>query len=254
MYGKSFLLIKPDGVEKKIIKEVIESITEASLSIVRQDSIFLSQIDIMNIWPYAQSDIVSRQLLFKYLLNKECILFLLEALEVDIYCITSNIKRSLRKKYGVHQYLSVVHSPSSKEEYEKDISVFQKKRKKLIKNDTIIGDFRCYQRLRKTDVSLLCHKIDAYLNGKPSEMFENYGKIGRVIYLNKNGINDSYYLAGILCDELGYSLDMSFYLAISVNYFGQFPVVNLGRSDYSATFIEELFSKYGYEIHIEEEI
>lgn len=62
MYGKSFVLVKPDGMNKEIKDEIIQTIQNRSISVVKQQKICLTVSDIENIWPYTQSDIVSRQL------------------------------------------------------------------------------------------------------------------------------------------------------------------------------------------------
>lgn len=254
MCGKSFLLIKPDGLDKKIVEEIIMNLQEKHIRIVKQELVYLTELDIMNIWPYTQSDIVSRQLLFSYLLNKKCVLYYLEAFVNDIYRITSEIKNIIRRKYGVHQYLSIAHSPSSQAEYKKDMQVFQKKIKSLVENKTIIGTFECYKQLEKENIIDLCQKISEYLNGDVNDFFNGFNKGRQVLYLHKNNINDSYFLAGILCDELGYSLDRSFYLAISVNYFTYFPIMKLEEGDCRTIEIQNIFRRYRYKTDITEGI
>ena len=70
MYGKSFVLVKPDGMNKEIKDEIIQTIQNRSISVIKQQKICLTVSDIENIWPYTQSDIVSRQLFMNYLLDE----------------------------------------------------------------------------------------------------------------------------------------------------------------------------------------
>ena len=52
MYGKSFVLVKPDGMNKEIKDEIIQTIQNRSISVVKQQKICLTVSDIENIWPY----------------------------------------------------------------------------------------------------------------------------------------------------------------------------------------------------------
>lgn len=85
MYGKSFVLVKPDGMNKEIKDEIIQTIQNRSISVVKQQKICLTVSDIENIWPYTQSDIVSRQLFMNYLLDKVCLLLYLESSKESLY-------------------------------------------------------------------------------------------------------------------------------------------------------------------------
>ena len=119
---------------KEIKDEIIQTIQNRSISVVKQQKICLTVSDIENIWPYTQSDIVSRQLFMNYLLDKVCLLLYLESSKESLYKDIAAIKKKFRNRYGVHQYLSIMHTPGSYEEYMKDMIVFQKKSKGLEKN------------------------------------------------------------------------------------------------------------------------
>ena len=206
MYGKSFVLVKPDGMNKEIKDEIIQTIQNRSISVVKQQKICLTVSDIENIWPYTQSDIVSRQLFMNYLLDKVCLLLYLESSKESLYKDIAAIKKKFRNRYGVHQYLSIMHTPGSYEEYMKDMIVFQKKSKGFEKNNTIIGSFKCYDKLNKCDIVRLCEKIEKYLNGDYKKIIrERENKQFLVVY--KNGVNDSYFMVGILGDYLNYSFE-----------------------------------------------
>lgn len=91
-YGKSFVLVKPDGMNKEIKDEIIQTIQNRSISVVKQQKICLTVSDIENIWPYTQSDIVSRQLFMNYLLDKVCLLLYLESSK-------ESLSHKLKKEY-----------------------------------------------------------------------------------------------------------------------------------------------------------
>ena len=97
MYGKSFVLVKPDGMNKEIKDEIIQTIQNRSISVVKQQKICLTVSDIENIWPYTQSDIVSRQLFMNYLLDKVCLLLYLESSKESLYKDIAAIKKKFRK-------------------------------------------------------------------------------------------------------------------------------------------------------------
>ena len=138
-----------------------------------------------------------------------------------------------------------MHTPGSYEEYMKDMIVFQKKSKGLEKNNTIIGSFKCYDKLNKCDIVRLCEKIEKYLNGDYKKIIrERENKQFLVVY--KNGVNDSYFMVGILGDYLNYSFDLCYYLAYSINYHTRFPILEIENSRYDITKIMNTFGKYGY--------
>lgn len=252
MYGKSFVLVKPDGMNKEIKDEIIQTIQNRSISVVKQQKICLTVSDIENIWPYTQSDIVSRQLFMNYLLDKVCLLLYLESSKESLYKDIAAIKKKFRNRYGVHQYLSIMHTPGSYEEYMKDMIVFQKKSKGLEKNNTIIGSFKCYDKLNKCDIVRLCEKIEKYLNGDYKKIIrERENKQLLVVY--KNGVNDSYFMVGILGDYLNYSFGLCYYLAYSINYHTRFPILEIENSRYDITKIMNTFGKYGYRTDVKKE-
>ena len=115
-----------------------------------------------------------------------------------------------------------------------DMIVFQKKSKGLEKNNTIIGSFKCYDKLNKCDIVRLCEKIEKYLNGDYKKIIrERENKQFLVVY--KNGVNDSYFMVGILGDYLNYSFDLCYYLAYSINYHTRFPILEIENSRYDIT-------------------
>ena len=169
----------------------------------------------------------------------------LESSKESLYKDIAAIKKKFRNRYGVHQYLSIMHTPGSYEEYMKDMIVFQKKSKGLEKNNTIIGSFKCYDKLNKCDIVRLCEKIEKYLNGDYKKIIrERENKQFLVVY--KNGVNDSYFMVGILGDYLNYSFGLCYYLAYSINYHTRFPILEIENSRYDITKIMNTFGKYGY--------
>lgn len=246
MCGKSFILVKPDGVELDLVDKIIQKIKEKDILVVEQQEIYLDYLDILNLWPYTQSDIVSRQLFLDYLVGKKCILLQLEFWEYSMHSDILEIKNYFRKKYGQHQFLSVIHSPVTYEEYIKDINIFKKKVKNLVTNKTIIGKFNCYNELNKKNVDILCKEIQRYLNYDYEYWIREYAIDKSFLVVQKNGINDSYFLVGILGDYLKYSLGLCYYLAFSINYFGCFPIMLLEESKSNLSYITVVLEKYAY--------
>lgn len=247
MYGKSFVLIKPDGVKLEVTDEIAKMFEQKEIRIIKKKNIFLNISDILNLWPYTQSDIVSRQLFSNYLIGKKCILLQVESSKPSLYDEIAEIKEIFRKKYGRHQFKSVIHTPGIPKEYIKDMMVFEGKIKRLVPNKTIIGSFECYSYLEKCDLAILCQKIQAYLNIDHRKLIQELGKNRWFLVLYKNGLNDSYFLMGILREYLNYSFELSYYLAFSVNYFKAFPILLLDNTKYEISEIRSILEKYSYE-------
>lgn len=250
MYGKTFILVKPDGIELNLIDKIIQKIKEKDISVIKQEDIFLNTSDILNLWPYTQSDIVSRQLFLNYLLGKRCILLQLESSKSSLYEDISEIKKNFRKKYGHHQFLSVMHTPGDHKEYIKDVKVFERKMEGIIPNKTIIGSFKCYVDLDKYNLINLCQKIQLHMNIDHRKLIQEIGTDKSFLIACKNGINDSCFLVGILCDYLRYSFELSYYLAFSVNYYMHFPIMLLKNTDYNIAEIRGVLEKYAYKTMI----
>lgn len=250
MYGDSFLLIKPDGNKKELKDEIVQRLFERNICILKQESIYLTELDIKNIWPYTQSDIVSKQLFMNYLLEKECILLFLKSTQKTLYKDVAEIKKKLRDKYGVHQYSSVIHTPGSYEEYKKDLSVFEKRKKEIVKNNTVIGSFKCYDLINKSDIVELCKQIENLLNKGYRKIIREHEYNATFLVVYKNGINDSYFMVGILGDFLKYPFDVCYYLAYSINYHTKFPILKIENSEYDIVKIREVFTKYNYKTAI----
>lgn len=112
---KSFILYKPDAINKKVVTETHQLTHEYGITLInRYNKVLLSEdIDIM--WPQCKEEYILNQLLKKYLCNIE--------LPIEEYSGKSAIhkcnviKEKIRKKYAICRFANCLHTPSNEKEY-----------------------------------------------------------------------------------------------------------------------------------------
>ncbi len=124
---KTFVIIKPDALEKKLIDEIHGQITEEGLLVIEQKKVVVD-LDFVLGW-YNFSILYNIEALEYYLCNRPLIVWLVsgENAIAKMLCIKSKI----RKGYNADQLHTLIHCPDSQKEFERTWPLFANKEKAI---------------------------------------------------------------------------------------------------------------------------
>lgn len=116
----SFILIKPDSLEKNILNLILKKIINNNLNIYEINTIILNKNDIKTMWPIFDNNL-SYTLLNDYLADQPLIILKINGKDAINKCL--KLKYKIRNKFGKGRFSNCLHSPSNLKEYINQIKI-----------------------------------------------------------------------------------------------------------------------------------
>lgn len=123
MKSQSLVMLKPDALDRGLVKEIEQSFYDAGLEITFRTIIKFEEKMIFSLWPEIYGVEYIRKNI-DYLVGCELPVWLLEGNNAIIAADT--VKKELRKKYCNSTIKTLIHCPDSIEEFERNKLLFIK--------------------------------------------------------------------------------------------------------------------------------
>lgn len=250
MREETFIMIKPDTMERKwVYEKILEEVEVAELIITNKSEVILNEYSIMALWGYLANDYVMKELL------RDC----MQDIKLDLLSISGEnaivkvdkIKKRIRSKYALNSMENCMHAPHDKYEYIKDIEILTKAQG--YKNRDNIIDIYKFARYGKVTLEELSKSISD-IRGIISEndFFERYVGEGKWrLYLYDDNEHIIGEVAAVLYETLpGISIAECYAICIMV---GNKKKICVRTSDDNREIetIREKISFYGIKAEIE---
>ena len=205
MVENSFILFKPDACDNlKIIDEVKSFLLKKGILVVHKKNVVITENDIEKLWEFTEQDIISKKLLQKYIIGKELPVWFVRG--EDAINQVNNLKRRVRKEYGINFLMNCIHAPRTTYEYEKDIQIFNKNKQISSKNKRLIYDtkkFKKFEYAVTQDIDNIIVEIFNAITRKNIDEYIVYDRVHKFkLYLLNDDIHELIFIVAALYNNL----------------------------------------------------
>lgn len=231
---KSYIMLKPDGMEKPEIKDYIAKLLDKSkLQTKKKTYIEIDAYKVAKIWPGVLKDPIRFNLQLIYLC--QCKLEILSIEGTDAIKKVHEIKKIVRKRYGKNVLINCMHSPMTDEEYLNDIKYIYSPSKRVLGNyikDFEIRTINGIECIRKEQIEYcsiaiwnILKRID-YEESKRILLDIAIQYDGWCVFLANDNCNSIIYVVSALCKCINsLSFVRAYYIVLGAHQLGDFPIL-----------------------------
>ncbi len=234
MKEKTFILFKPDALEKSYIQDyVTEELMKLNLCVEKQIDYEVDEECICVLWEFTCRDDISKYAMKCFYKDYRLLLLLIHG-ENAIQKV-HQLKKRTRNCYAINFYCNCFHAPRNKEEFVHDISYLLQKKVLESPKKTLIYDTLCFDKYTELSANQKMRSakevFDRVRNDGISKIIRKQKKQKKLhsIYIYNDDIHELVYVAAALYEFVpGLSISDAYLLAMGIDMMG---VVLLYSSD-----------------------